>query len=135
LHAIDICNSTEPSLIPYSLFLIPFYLSLITSPIHAADWTGDCVSDGVATIRGLECLIPNLLQPLPYLIGLFAFIMVIFAGSRIISAGGDAKALAAAWAQFRWALIGIVLLSVAWLVLVTIQQFTGAKVTEFGFPD
>jgi hypothetical protein len=59
--------------------------------------------------------------------------MVVFAGARIISAGADAKALAGAWAQFRWAIIGIILLSAAWLVLLTIQAFTGAKVTEFGF--
>lgn len=116
-----------------SLLLIPFYFLLITSPIHAADWSNDCVVDGVATIRGIECIVPRLLTPLPYIIGLLAFIMVVFAGARIISAGADAKALAEAWAQFRWAIIGIILLSAAWLVLITIQAFTGAKVTEFGF--
>jgi len=115
-------------------FLLLTFLSLAT-PIYAADWTeGTCVVDGVATIRGIECIVPNLLKPLPYIVGLLAFIMIIFAGARIMSAGGDAKALASAWAQFRWALIGIILLAVAWLILLTIQQFTGAKVTEFGFP-
>jgi hypothetical protein len=111
------------------------YLSL-TSPIHAEDWVAlnsECVDTGVATIKGIECLVINLLSPLPYIIGLVAFITIIFAGARIISAGADAKALASAWSQFRWAVIGIILLSAAWLILLTIEAFTGAKVTEFGF--
>ena len=123
------------------LLVSSIFYHLSSKIAHAApsddgnnDWTGDCVAEGdVATIRGLECIVPNLLEPLPYIIGLVAFLMVIFAGARIISAGADSKALDAAWSQFRWALIGIVLLAVAWLILLTIEQFTGAKVTSFGF--
>lgn len=123
---------------PIKKTLTPFFLSALLYlslplPTHAATWGGDCVKDEVATIKGIQCLVLNLTEPLPYLIGLMAFIMIIFAGARIISAGADAKALSSAWSQFQWAIIGIILLSVAWLVLLTIKAFTGADVTSFGF--
>jgi uncharacterized protein YhhL (DUF1145 family) len=96
-------------------------------------WTSDCVTNEVATIRGLECVVANLLKPLPALIALAALIMLIMAGIRLTLSGSDPKANAAAWQTFTWAIVGIVLLAGAWLILVAIEKFTGAKVTEFGF--
>ncbi|KKT72933.1 MAG: hypothetical protein UW68_C0021G0026, partial [Candidatus Collierbacteria bacterium GW2011_GWB1_44_6] len=81
---------------------------------HAADWAAinpDCVSDGTATIQGIECVIGNILTPIPALIALVAVGMLIMAGIRIISAGSEPKALAAAWSTFTYALIGLVLLA------------------------
>lgn len=113
----------------------------------ASTWTSNCVglsntgswngfgginATDVATIGGIECVIKNLLTPLPGLIALAAVFMIIFAGSRIISAGSDAKALASAWAMFTYAVIGLILLSAVWLILVLIEKFTGAPVTQFG---
>jgi len=59
--------------------------------------------------------------------------MLIIAGIRITLAGSDPKAIAGAWQTFTWAIVGIVLLAVAWIIIVAIENFTGAKVTEFGF--
>ncbi|MBU1070985.1 pilin [Patescibacteria group bacterium] len=103
-----------------------------------AIWLGDCVyttpsGEKIATIRGLECVVKNLLNPLPSLIALAALIMLIISGIRLTLAGSDPKATAAAWQTFTWAIVGIVLLAVAWLILVAIENFTGAQVTEFGF--
>lgn len=107
----------------------------IVTPAYAAAFTGECVQDGVATINGITCLIKNVISPLPALITLAAVFMVVFAGIRLINSGSDPKAVASAWQTFIWAIIGIVLLSVAWLVLTIIENFTGAKVTEFGIPQ
>ena len=96
-------------------------------------WTTDCVTNEVATIRGLECVIKNLLKPLPALIALAALIMLIIAGIRLTISGSDPKASAAAWSTFAWAIAGIVLLAAAWLILVAIEKFTGAPITNFGF--
>lgn len=122
----------------------------LISQAHAAanSWTGACVGDSntggswgpfqgvdasnVATIGGIECLIKNLLTPLPVLISLAAVIMIISAGFKIVTAGPDAKALAAAWSTFTWAVIGLILLTVIWLALVLVEKLTGAPVTQFG---
>lgn len=95
--------------------------------------TAGCANQGVVTIRGVECLINNLLVPIPGLIALAAVGMIIFAGIRIVTAGADAKALTSAWNTFTYAVIGLILLSVVWFVLVLIERFTGAPVvTNFG---
>ena len=98
-----------------------------------AIWTPDCVTNEVATIKGIGCVIENLLAPLPSLIALAALVMLIISGIRIMLAGSDPKAYAAAWKTFTWAIVGIILLAGDWLILVAIEKFTGAPVTNFGF--
>lgn len=99
-------------------------------------WTGPCVVEtDVATIRGIICVIRNIITPLPAIIILMALFMIIFAGLRWINAGSDPKALQGAQQMFLWAIIGIILLSVAWLIFVAIERFTGAPVTQFGIPE
>lgn len=98
-----------------------------------AVWTTDCVTNEVATIRGLGCVIENLLEPLPAIIALAALIMLIISGIRLTLSGSDPKASAAAWQTFTWAIVGIILLAGAWLIIVAIEKFTGAPVTDFGF--
>lgn len=105
------------------------------SPAYAATvWGGDCVKDGVATIRGIECLFSNIISPVPALLGLVAVGMIIMAGIRLVTAGSDAKAVASAWSTFTWAVIGLILLSVIWFILILIGKFTGAPVTTFSIP-
>jgi len=110
----------------------------LVKPVCAQDWTGNCVgidrAADVATIRGIECLVTNLLKYIPNVMALAAVAMIVMSGVRLISAGADSKAYAAAWQQLTWAVIGLILLSLAWLILVGIQTFTGAPVTDFGIP-
>lgn len=110
----------------------------------ASKWSDQCVykvtdyqgnvTGSIATLKGIECLFKNLISPVPALLALVAVGMIIFAGVRLLMAGADAKATAAAWNTFTWAVIGLILLSVAWLVLILIKNFTGADVTTFSIP-
>ncbi|MBI3954710.1 hypothetical protein HY333_01565 [Candidatus Collierbacteria bacterium] len=120
------------------LFFLAVAIWALPSPAYAASWSAPCVAGpegDVATIRGITCLVSNLLSPLPALIALAALAMLIWSGARLISAGANQQAYASAWQTFSWAIIGIILLSGAWLALVLIEKFTGAEVTQFGFPD
>ncbi len=94
-----------------------------------------CAKNGVVTIKGLECLLVNILSPLPGMIALVAVGMIIFAGIRIINAGSDTKAYAAGWSTFTYALVGLILLSAVWLALVIVGKYTGTEVTNFGIPQ
>jgi hypothetical protein len=102
------------------------------------NWTDDCVhidpktGEQTATIRGITCLIRNVIQPLPVLIVLLALGMILFASAKIILSGSDPKAYATGMQILLFAIIGIILLSAAWLILVLIERLTGAKVTQFG---
>lgn len=100
---------------------------------HAATWTSECIggpNNDVATLQGIFCVLRNIFQPIPALIVLTALFMIIIAGIRIMTAGNDPKALASAWQTFTWAIIGIILLAGAWFIIIAIQKFTGANVTE-----
>lgn len=96
----------------------------------ANEWSDKCQQDGVATIAGIECLIENILTPLPGLIALAAVFMIIWAGIRLMNAGSDQKAYASAWSTFTYAVVGLILLSVVWFALILIGKFTGADVTN-----
>lgn len=58
-------------------------------------------------------------------------VMLVVGGIRLIISGGDAKGLQGAQQTITWAVVGVVLLVVAWLVLRLISSFTGVDVTQF----
>ncbi len=117
----------------------------LVTQAYAASWAsidpacvgsqiGSVDASDVVTIGGIKCLIANLLSPIPGLIALVAVGVLIMAGIRLMSAGAEPKAIASAWNMFTYAIIGLILLAVVWLVLVIIENFTGAQVTKFGIP-
>ena len=65
----------------------------------------------------------------------FAFIalliVLVIAGFRYLTSGGDAKAISSANSAVTWALLGIVFMAVGWIVLRLIENFTGVPVTKF----
>jgi hypothetical protein len=109
---------------------------LVSQAYAASNWSAECVGDAgasdVASIMGIKCLLENILTPLPALLALVAVGVLILAGIRLVTAGAEPKAVASAWSMFTWAIIGLILLAVVWLVLVLIENFTGASVTQFG---
>ncbi len=63
-------------------------------------------------------------------------VVLIIAGIKYLTSGGEPKPLQSANSTITWALLGIVFLVIAWLILRLIEAFTGVKVTQFciGFP-
>lgn len=119
-----------------------FFLIILAfpNPVHAqgVDWIaqGCAVEVGgeqVATIQGIKCVLLNLVNFIVPLIIIAAVIMVIYAGSQIIIHADDPKALAGAKQTLVFAIIGLIGIALSWVILVLIQQFTGAPVTEFQF--
>ena len=53
------------------------------------------------------------------------FVVLVWAGIKFLTSGGDPKALQAAGQAVTWALLGILFLAIAWLVLQLIAAFTG----------
>ncbi len=62
--------------------------------------------------------------------------MLVYAGIKYITSGGDPKSLASSGQIITWSLLGLLFLILAWLILRLIQAFTGVDVTHFciGFP-
>lgn len=54
-------------------------------------------------------------------------VVLVWAGIRFLTSGGDQKALSQASATMTWGLLGMLFLAIAWLVLQLIAAFTGIE--------
>lgn len=65
------------------------------------------------------------------------FVMMIVAGFRFLTSGGDSKAVASSRDVLTYGVVGAILMVAAILVLVLIEQITGAQITLFSleFPE
>lgn len=89
--------------------------------------SGDCV----ATIKGFEWIFENIIVSILGLAGIVFFLMITMGGFKYITSGGDPKAAAAARQTITHALMGLILVAAAYLILLFIQNFTGANLTDF----
>ncbi|OQA82527.1 MAG: hypothetical protein BWY29_00816 [Microgenomates group bacterium ADurb.Bin238] len=87
--------------------------------------------DDVATIQGIQCLITNLLAIIAPIITLIAIGMIILGGAKMIANADNPKAVDEAKKIITFAIIGVIGIAAAWIILVLIQEFTGAPVTRF----
>lgn len=59
------------------------------------------------------------------------FVLLVWAGIKYLTSGGEPKQIQAAHQIVTWALIGILFMAIAWLILQLIEVVTGVKVTIF----
>lgn len=104
-----------------------------------ATWS-DCVvpipgsSDVVATISCLEPLFAKVVQAAAALAGVALFVMLLVGGFKFLFSGGDQKQLEGAKGTVTHAILGLAVIAVAYLILRTIEVFTGVRVTNFSVP-
>lgn len=58
-------------------------------------------------------------------------VMLVWAGIKYLTSGGEPKTIQSAHQTVSWALLGIVFMAIAWLILQLIKVFTGIDVTIF----
>ncbi len=58
------------------------------------------------------------------------FVMLVWAGIKYITSGGEQKAVQSAHQTITWALTGMLFMIIAWLVLQLIASFTGITVLK-----
>ncbi len=95
----------------------------------------NCSLDGVAQI---SCIVPLIERVISVVISLGAvalFVMLLVGGFNFLFAAGDQKKLEAARGTVTQAIVGIIIMTVAFLIIRTIELFTGVNVTTLQFPD
>lgn len=98
----------------------------------ASKWTGVIGGeDGVATIGSLATVFKNILGAVAAFTGVVLFVMLVVGGFNFLFSGGDQKKLQQAQGTITSAIIGLVILIAGYLILKTIQIFTGVNVTTF----
>jgi hypothetical protein len=93
-----------------------------------------CSIDGVAQITCLVPLVANVIRVVVSLGAVALFVMLLAGGFNFLFSAGDQKKLEAARGTVTQAIMGIVIMSVAYLIIKTIQVFTGVDVSTIQFP-
>jgi len=124
-------------IIPLFIFFSLFFIINNQVLAQGAVWDNTCISANdptVPTIQGFECLFENILKIIVTIMG-FAFLaMFIMGGFQYMMSNNDPKAVAGASTTLTYAVIGIVGAIISWLILWSIQNFTGINVTVFKIP-
>ena len=84
-----------------------------------------------APISALGDLFGNVVSAIIALAGIALFIMLLTGGVGYITSGGDPKAVEGAKNKITYAIGGLLLILISYLILVVIENITGAPVTEF----
>jgi len=86
------------------------------------------VAEGdVATIQGVECLVQNVLAVVVSLIGIAILVMLVVGAFKLMTSGGDPKAVDAGKQTITYAIGGLVIALSAWFIINFVAEFTGAQ--------
>lgn len=106
------------------LFLVVFSLVLFIAPTESAFASaaqdeacraiGGCAADSESKLNGIVKLIINIFS---MVVGLIAVIMVIVAGMKYITSGGDSSKVASAKNALIYAIIGLVIVALAQVIV------------------
>lgn len=116
------------------LLLTLFHLNSVA---YAAQPWGNCLQDGdVATIQCLVPLFRNIVVAVMQLVGVGLFIMIIIGGFTMIMSGGNPKQLEQAKGTLTYAILGVVLIVLAYLIIQLISTITGVpNLNRFEIPS
>lgn len=84
-----------------------------------------------AGLNEVEGIFGNLISVMVGLGFVAMLVLIIMAGLKYLTSGGEPKALQSAHQTLVWAILGIMFMAMAWVVLQLIFNFTGINVTVF----
>lgn len=100
---------------------------MILFPLVKTIYAQDPPGGPPAELSGLEDVFGNVVGVAIGIAGVALFIMLVIAGYKYISAGSDAKSAEGAKNTLTYAIYGIVLLALAYLIMRLIANFTGVE--------
>lgn len=83
------------------------------------------------TLQAFECMFANILKVLLPALGILFFIMFLIGGFKYLTSGGDPKAIDSAHKTLTYAIGGLIVASLSYIILLVINFITGADVTNF----
>lgn len=96
---------------------------------------GDCIENDIATLRCIPVILSNIINALLFLSGAAAIFFVIIGGIKYLLSGGDQVKTAQARRTITFALLGLVIVIISFLILKTIALVTGADCITIGTFD
>ena len=97
------------------------------------DWS-NCSQNGIATFDCIGPLLQTIISWLLVLAGIVALFLIIYAGIRFITSGGEAKQVESARKILTYAIIGLIIVLSSFFIINFIADFTGVScIKVFGF--
>jgi hypothetical protein len=104
-----------------------FFVSAPPAYAQVGEEWGDCVVNGVATLRCIPVLFNNLVSAALMFVGVVAIIMIIYGGIKFINSGGDQKATTEARKILTFAVLGVILVLGSFAIIYFIGFLTGSS--------
>lgn len=93
-----------------------------------------CVENGTAKLSCIPAVFQNIVTAALVFAGVVALFMIVFAGIKFITSGGDPKQVEGARHTLTWAVIGLILILLSFFIINLIANITGKTcITMFGF--
>ncbi len=83
------------------------------------------------TLQNLEDVFANVIKIVLGIAGITFFILLLSSGFKFITSGGDPKALEGAKKTLTYAIGGLIVIILSYLILLLIKDITGIDVTIF----
>jgi hypothetical protein len=129
-------------------FLLISLFITIVPPVSAAQSWNNCLETVTITVDNkprtyndvatIQCLIPlfsNLVTAVLQIAGIALFIMFVIAGFNFLLSGGDPKRLEQAKSTLTYAILGLVVIIVSYLIIQLISTITGVQgLNQFNIP-
>lgn len=85
----------------------------------------------IPKISDLQGIYQNVVGVVLGLAGIVLFVLLLTGGFKYITSGGDPKAVEGAQKTITYAIGGLILILLSYLILVLIKTITGVDVTQF----
>ena len=112
-----------------------FFVAPSIAPVHAQgkEW-GGCVKDSVPSLQCIPVVFGNVVSAALMFVGTVAVFLIVYAGIRFVTSGGDAKKVQSARQIITYALVGLVIVLSSFAIIYFISYTTGVKcITTIGF--
>lgn len=120
------------------IILATYFILQTTSPVYAAcdaaemaKPVGQRSADCPAGLNQIEQVFTSIISTIVGLGFIAMLVLLVIAGIKYLTSGGEPKAIQSAHETVTWALLGVLFLAIAWLILQLIGVFTGVEVTSF----
>ncbi len=84
-----------------------------------------------AGLNEVESMFGNIISVIVSLGFIAMLVLLLMAGLKYLTSGGEPKALQSAHHTLVWALVGIGFIAIAWIILLLISNYTGLNLTVF----
>lgn len=89
------------------------------------------MTNDIAQISDLSIIFQNVVTAFLGFAGIVLFILLLTGGFKYITSGGDPKSVEGAQKTITYAIGGLFVILLSYLILVFIKQITGVDVTQF----